>query len=228
MSRQDIMRKMRFVDGKTLQEIGDYFEISRERVRQCIGNTGRDVRIKWTEDFKFQTNIIPKNKLELETLPGVKKVWKRDWGKFRHDALSGDAKLGQEFESKAGQILSDSGIENLLMPNGHPFDILVNGKIRIDVKHSSMNVQKFKSQINIVSPTYSIGHLKCGIDCDFFFVFVPECVNSKEYTYFVIPSSKCRFERQDAIIRIPWPQMGQRPSKWHKYHKNLDILRMNY
>ena len=38
--RRSEMMRMR-AEGKTLQEIGNHFDMTRERVRQIIGNTGR-------------------------------------------------------------------------------------------------------------------------------------------------------------------------------------------
>ena len=50
----DDMKYLRFVEFKTLQEIGDKYGISRERVRQLIGNTphirtARTVRNKYAK-----------------------------------------------------------------------------------------------------------------------------------------------------------------------------------
>ena len=40
MNRKDEMKRLRFEEFKTLQEIADIYNLSRERVRKIDGNTG--------------------------------------------------------------------------------------------------------------------------------------------------------------------------------------------
>jgi len=49
------MIRMRFGELMTLQEIGDEFGITRERVRQILGNTGRIVNTKRDKELKTST-----------------------------------------------------------------------------------------------------------------------------------------------------------------------------
>ena len=51
-ARTKEMIRLRFGELKTLQEIGDVFGISRERVRQIIGNTGNIVDIHRSRKVK--------------------------------------------------------------------------------------------------------------------------------------------------------------------------------
>ena len=48
--------RMRFGELKTLQEIGDEFGITRERVRQILGNTGYIVNRKRDEAKMLESN----------------------------------------------------------------------------------------------------------------------------------------------------------------------------
>jgi hypothetical protein len=47
--RNEEIRRLRLEEYWMLEDIGDKFGISRERVRQIIGNTGRDIKAKQTQ-----------------------------------------------------------------------------------------------------------------------------------------------------------------------------------
>ena len=55
-NRTKKMIRMRFGELKTLQEIGDEFGITRERVRQILGNTGYIVNRKRDEAKMLESN----------------------------------------------------------------------------------------------------------------------------------------------------------------------------
>lgn len=211
-------------EGKTLGEIGIFWGISRERVRQIIGNTGREFRREWTKSIAEGKISFMKHRDQLSGVVGVKKVWKEMWGNFRHSAIGGAVKSGQEFEERAYGILLANGVENSLMPNSFPFDIKTSSGLRIDVKVTNNDVSRHASQ-NYLGPVYHTGRTKSGKDCDFLFVFVPDENEKTGYTYFVIPGFELHHLRGDAHIRIPWPAKTNRVSKWHKYHKRLDLLK---
>lgn len=219
------MRRLRLIEGKTLEEIGQVFGgISRERVRQLIGNTGKHFRREWTERLQSAGGYNPKHWKELESAPGIKKVWKEDWGNHRHEAVSGNLQIGQEFEEWISLILEENGIKNELMPIRHPFNILTFSGFRIDVKSSNIDAGTMASQ-HCVSPTWCFPHFKRGRDCDFFVLCLPDQEELDGYTYFVIPAYELHFAKEDYVMRIPWPQVGRKDSKWHKYHQRLDLLR---
>src|SRR3990172_9189577 len=123
--RLDDMKKMRFDEGKTNTEIGGKYGISRERVRQLIGNTGRLFRQNWTKKLIQSGEIKLNHWTELENAPGVRKEWIRDWGNHRHVILKpGSVRTGYIFEELASRILKDWGIENECMPFRYPYDIV--------------------------------------------------------------------------------------------------------
>lgn len=208
--RNKEMMRLRLEKGKSLQEIADIYGITRERVRQIVPDTGKNFITKWTE-HKIDEYDLSACK-DINELPGAITVWRKLWGKHRHAAKSGSVKIGQEYEQKASDILSSMGLSNKLMPNRHPFDILLDNGLRVDVKHSDCDVSDFPTQ-NCASPTYSIANMKYGEDCDFFIVFVSDAV-------FVIPASEVKVDR----IRIPYPQTGRKPSKWTQYKDRYDLL----
>jgi hypothetical protein len=208
--RNEEMKRLRMEDGWHLIDIANKYDISRERVRQIIGNTGKKFRTQWTEAKSVDYNL--ENIKDITSLPGTQIVWKRLWGKFRHQAKGGNIKTGQEYENKASEMLNSLGIPNKLMPTHHSFDILLDNGLRIDVKHSIFDASSMKTQ-KYISPTFPISNMKNGKECDFFFVFIPDAV-------FIIPSSEVRVDR----IRIPYPQKGQKPSKWVQYKDRYDLL----
>ena len=209
--RNQEMYNLRFTHGKTLQEIASQFGVSRERVRQIIGNTGREFRVNWTKKKFMEYDLEAVS--DISSLPGVKSVWQKVWGSYRHPNSNSQ---GIEFEEMGNALLISKGFETKLMPHLHPFDILVNGEIKIDVKHSDFDISTLESQ-NSTGPTYPISHLKGGKDCDLFLVFVPL---GEEYSAFIIPSYEVAGLDK---IRIPWPS-GKKPSKWHKYLNRFDLL----
>lgn len=215
LDRNNEMKRLRYEEGKTLQEIATIYNVSRERVRQLVGSVGRNFRTAWTENLSKNYDL---SKTEsVKDLPGSTSVWRKLWGKFRHKAKNGWIKKGQEYEELALAILLEHGIESELMPTRHSFDLLVRGRIRVDVKHSNFDAQSMKSQA-CVSPTFPISNMKCGKDCDFFIVFIPHGDN---HAIFVIPASEVTTER----IRVVYPQMGFKSSKWTQWKDRFDLLK---
>lgn len=221
--RNQEMWKLRYVYGWSNTKIGNKYGITRERVRQVIGNTGSMFRRKWTENLKnsgkIDTSHIHHSEIDA-VLPGIKAVWKEGWSAERHIAKSGFLKVSQEFEERAIQILYANGIMGQIMPSRHPYSILTDSGIRVDVRVTNTDVSKFKTQ-NCVYPTYQVPNLDSWNECDFFFIFVPEGI---DYTYFVIPSHEVSGMAKSSRIRIPWPKIGKKDSKWHKFHQKIDFL----
>jgi hypothetical protein len=229
--RKRDMEKLRFEDGWTLRKIADEIGkrygtiISRERVRQIIGNTGNDFRKEWTRKLIRSGRVRFSHHSELKDAPGIRREWMAVWGQERHEARGGGFNaIGQRFEEKASTILAQNGISNKLMPYRHPYDIEVEGGVRIDVKRTTVNMLNAPSQ-KCASNTWSVPHLKSGEDCDFFFVFVPDDTYDDGWTYFVIPSFEVRKHARNTRIRIPHPNSGQKVSKWTKYHRRIDLIK---
>lgn len=221
--RNQEIKNLRFIKGLSLQSIGDKYGITRERVRQIIGNTGRQFRRKWTTELKSSGAVKPKHWTEIRDgkMPGLKRVWMDGWGDERHIAKSGNAKIIQKFEMRASSLLTGIDIEHKLMPYLYPFSILTANGIKIDVRVTHVDSSKLPSQTRCKYPTFAVPNLKSGKDCDYFIVFIPE---GRGYTYFVIPSFEVYRMRYDARIRIPWPKLSNKISKWHKYHERIDLI----
>lgn len=216
VERNKEIKRLRLEEGKSLQEIAEIYGVSRERIRQIVPDTGNTFLSKWTESKVGEYDLSQYH--NIHDLPGSLSVWRKIWGKYRHNAKSGTVEIGQQFENMASSILYEMGFKNTLMPNHHPFDILLDNGKRIDVKHSDFDISYMESQ-RCASPTYRISNTKYGKDCDFFFVFIPY---ENQYVHFVIPSSKIT----TSDIRIVFPSMGRKPSKWSEYLYRFDLLNL--
>ncbi len=207
------MIELRYVAKLTLQEIADKFGISRERVRQRIGNSGftaTQARVKKNkklyEQFKHLSNSALKKAMGLKTA-------NRYRDDSRHAIEGGDLQIGAEAEEAVSKKLSRIGFKNTLMPHFHCFDILLDNGIKVDVKSSDpMTTTK------TISSCYTF-QTKKGVKgnyCDFLILYLRDVQE-----YFVVPM-------KDAgnIIRFcfPEPDWGKK-SKWHQYHNRFDLLR---
>lgn len=224
--RKREMRRLRHVEGWSNTRIGLKYGISRERVRQIIGNTGRDFRRNWTqrilESGRYALELYHHDK--IEELPGIKKVWIENWGNYRHDAKGGHVREGQEFEERAYLLLRDHGILGTLMPNRCLYSIETENGIKIDVHGGTTDYSQYSSQ-NSPYTAYRIPNVRPKAGFDFLMAFIPD---GDDWTYFVIPAFEIAHlsgkDRQRAAIRIPYPQMGRKMSKWHKYHQRIDLI----
>lgn len=234
MDRISELKRMKFDQGLSNAEIGRRMGISRERVRQLIGNTGKTFRRNWTRNKinsgEIDLSKFTRDEVENLNLPGLQREWLKVFAKKRHKVERGNAWIvrGHQFEELAHNMLSDYGIPNKLMGFSSPYDILVGSSVRIDVKSCFVSASKYPSQIGMRSPSYAIANIKCGEDCDFFFIFVPDASEPTGYTYFVIPSYEMYGLSYSSKIKIVWPQLGKKASKWAKYHKKMDLILAAY
>lgn len=229
VKRKEEMWDMRHVQGMTLKEIGEKCGgISRERVRQIIGNTGRDFRSEWTKELIASKKVKLYHWTELGNAPGVRREWRRIWGNERHEVKSGSSgnRKGYLFEEFASEILTMNGIENRCMPYRSSFDILCENGAKLAVTVSGTDVREMPSQVKQIYPTWAVVYRNKNVD--FLFAFVPDEDEVGEHTYYVIPISELlHLKTKDSRIRIPHPPMSQKVSKWHKFHKRLDLIK-NY
>jgi len=220
--RNQEMWKLRHIDGWSLSVIGKKYNVSRERVRQIIGNTGKFFRSEWTRKMKASGRFHPQHLSEIKSLPGVQRVWEEGWGNERHIARESFLRQHQEFEDYAQQILIENGIDCEVKPSRHPYSIETENGARVDVKIGH-ELSQYPSQ-HIVYPTYRVPNVCVYNEFDFLMAFIPEGVG---YTYFVIPYSAVAHISKNtrANLRIPWPCLSGYKSKWHQYHKRIDLIK---
>lgn len=211
-NRTDQMQELRYKHKWTIEKIGKFFNISRERVRQLIGNTGR---ITQRDKASRMLDLYESNKglsnAQLGRLLGIKSVSKYRNGERHNIDGSGYPKIGADTEELVSERLSYLGIGHKLMPYAHPFDILLDTGSRVDVKSAEPISLRF-----YLFPCYTF-HTKViekGHYCDFFILVLRDLTD-----FFVVP-----FKDAKDCIRFSYPQYGY-PSKWLKYHNRFDFLK---
>lgn len=213
-----ILLDLRHNKGMSLKEIGDLYGASRERVRQKIGNTGREFLANFFSKKPIFTNE------EMTTGEAIKFNHKRQKSRVAnsmrriHHAVEGEGSqfLGNEAERIVSEKLLHLGIPNTMMALHHPFDILLNNGIRVDVKTSKCTAKTSPSQ---KSTMYRFGVKKDmrGDYCDFFI-----CLIYGTEDFFVLPNREINNVYN---IYISWPIPRSNWSKWHKYHNRFDLLK---
>jgi transcriptional regulator with XRE-family HTH domain len=212
-SRTKEMQHLRYQEKWSLQQIATKFGVSRERVRQLIGNSGKGLVTERQNTiynkFKHLTNKA------LGKLLGVQAgTVMRDYRNGeRHEIEGGVLKVGVEAEILVSKKLSSLGIRNTLMPHHHPFDILLGNGTRIDVKSS-----RPQNNSKTISPLYNFStkkQIKKDF-CDFFILFL-----FGENQFFIVP-----FKDAKTLIRFCYPKTNKgRQSKWNQYHNRFDLLK---
>ena len=209
------MHKLRD-NGATIQAIGDIYGISRERVRQLIGNTGY-VAAAFIRDERQR---IVDNSKDLTTPELIQKlgIMARSVRRNYHHPVAGNGAVsrGNQAEVRAAEILRRNGLSPELMPLHHPFDILVNGSIRVDVKSAYKPLQS-PSRKN-TSPMWSFRIRENTREkCDFYF-----CMIAETEDIFVIPSK----DVPDNMDNIAFCFPTERPelSKWQNYQDAYDLI----
>jgi hypothetical protein len=209
-NRTKQMRSMRFDQHLTLQEIADHFGgLSRERVRQILGNTGKIGKSAKRRIYERNRHLSNKELAELMHIKPVSVSGYRSGE--RHEMSGGYVKIGTDVENAVSKKLASLGIGHKLMGHHHPFDILLNNGVRVDVKSSSL-----KTYPRWPTPVYNFvpKSKRRGRYCDFFILV---CQDTNDM--FVVP-----YEDAKETIRFAWPKY-YRASHWHKYHNRFDLLR---
>lgn len=196
-------------EGKTYEELANIFGVSRQRIQQITGDTGlfSDIIIKNLGKTKQSAvDISSTTGLSIAT------VYKK-FGNFRLgiNDKGGSVYKGKKYEKTVSGKLSSMGIENQLMPNSHPFDILLaNGK-RIDVKGTSHKMQPASQK----TPYYhfKIGSNKKIQETDFFILYI-----EPDDAYYIFPGNMF----PSGHARIYHPPLYK--SKFSFYLNNFSLL----
>lgn len=132
--RKKEMEYLRFDKLLTLAQIGEIYGISRERVRQLIGNTGKDFIGKIRKQQVFELPNLTNNELAEKLNLSYETVCKYRSGTRHAIEKNCNCYVGAQAEEIVSKKLIKHKIPNKLMPANHPFDILLDNGIKIDVK----------------------------------------------------------------------------------------------
>lgn len=222
------MQKLRFEKNWTLQDIATRFDISRERVRQIIGNTGT-TGARNQKMVKKQKKILSlANRPDLSnqqiaeatgaSVESVVAYRSRRNIKIRHKINGGSAERGAVMEEWVSKLMTGLGIGNKLMPHIHPYDIELSNGLRVDVK----SCRPLKASID--TPLYSFNvrsrHHRHNKQTDMFVLVAENEAGKREV--FIVPKES--LHSSNTPIRFCWPP-SKRVSKWHQYHNRFDLLK---
>jgi hypothetical protein len=209
--------------GKTYQEIGNLYSISRQRIHQIISGYRSYHQVEnhigkydYMNDENWLSETAKFTNAELSEITGasVKLISSRRGSirhKCNHSKESGFGKgiLAEEWTS---QHLTEAGIENQLQNFRADYDILALGNVRIDVKSSSpLNCT------TTTSPMYSFQHRNLK-NVDLYI-----CIAWDTKDIFVFPREE--MERTREFKRFVWPSKSDKVNKHNQqYHNRLDLI----
>lgn len=135
------------------------------------------------------------------------------------DIKNSETQLGHIFEDKAKVLIENRGYKAEQMSCKHPFDILVNSKIRIDVK--SARSYKLKGD-----KCYTVGLNKKYATCDLYLIFILDEDENIEKT-FIIPGCDLKLTTmnfgKNSIYNIyldKWDYL----KKYDNFYNNLALI----
>lgn len=222
VGRTEDMKRLRHEQRWSLKAIGEKYNISRERVRQIIGNTG----VKYINEpekalIAESSHLTTKELAEIVDMPVSSVRILRQNTRYKHteDTTLG---FGLEWEERAAEVLRKNGYEVELQSYGKPFDILVNGKCRIDVKSTSAPRESDSIVKNCINPQWSFSLRECHHDVDFYVLII-----APTNDYFIVPSSEPpQYKGSVPHIRFSWPTSRPTIGRYQKYHNRFDLIRV--
>lgn len=205
---------LRFVENWTLAEIAGRYGVSSERVRQLVGNG--QVRYK---NQRVLDAYIAKNPTadfqRIKSDTGFSDDVLLRYGLFRGRVPlhAGRKAKGQLQENKVYNKLASMGIRARLMPNNHPFDILIGEDTQVEVKSRS-NPQNPK---NTKTWVFNIRHTKRYV-ADFYI-----CVIVPYGEALIIPGLEMGLIGSVAYVH-PKDKKVRHANKWDKYLNAWHLL----
>lgn len=207
--------------GMSLQEIGDHYHISRERIRQIIGTRHKEKyrNTKFERIVKIVESNPGKSAADIGTIVGCKhgavySAMKKAGLpiRFLTEEEESNRAQGMRIENIVSEKLKRMGIENTQMGTLHPFDILLSDGKRVDVKSSATPIKPPSSRYGYY--VFDTRQKKKGSYCDFFILVVHETMDM-----YIIPAPQAPAGQ----IRIASPR--KKKSKFDKFLNNYDLMK---
>lgn len=221
--RADVMVFLRTKMGWPLNRIGKKFGISRERVRQIVGNTGRVESVEKNDlitDIKAAEYGTTDAELATELGVPVSTISRHRAGMARRISNENSkGRIGQIWEEWTADMLTKMGMACQLMPpKNRGYDLLVNG-FQVDVKVARSGGISPSLQGRMVNPAYSFGTNKIEGEepIDFYCFIIAESEDMFIVPYGAVPSGTIQ-------VRFCWPTARPTMGKYQKYHNRFDLL----
>ena len=172
----------------SLREIGSVFGVSRQRVSQIIGRVGW--RPKKPYVLRSRTLITGNSAAER-------------------------GQRAEEWTAKA--ITQRTGLPALLMPNHAPYDILVDGRVRVDVKSRRSTSRRRDGTKTIwIFNTRKLLHQE---RCDFFI-----CLLGFPWNNVLVVSAEELGSASSIGYTLPGDKTRPHPSKWDVALNNWEVI----
>ncbi|MFC6455937.1 hypothetical protein [Paenibacillus vulneris] len=158
--------------------------------------------IKWDDQMIESEILLVLKELSLDRMPSSSEIKKhsgnvalhnkicktlgyRGWAvKLGLEQKESETKLGQDIEDFATEILHSKGYSVEKMTTNYPYDLLINGTVRVDTKSGrAYDLQG--------SRCHTFGINKRNASCDIYLIFALSEDGSLERTY-IIPSHKLK------------------------------------
>lgn len=218
MARASEMKRLRFEQKWSLQTIADKYGLTRERVRQIVGNSGeRFVNAPEKQIILENPDMTTEELSSIVDLSPETVRRYRQGTRYKIDGNSNVA-VGTAWEEWAGRQLEQMGHCVKLMPYGSPFDILVNDKCRIDVK-VCLAPREFASLRGMINPSWSFSTKKNGNDLDFYMLVIAPAKD-----VFIVPAGVVPSGGYKRGIRFAWPTERPEIGKYQQFHNRYDLI----
>jgi hypothetical protein len=215
------MLAMKNVHQQTLQEIGDEFLVTRERVRQILNTTGKKWQrnpggkgaLRVTRPFMFSRVFWEANRLKSNAEIAIEVACSPDRvRRVRHLFFPWAFRSRGRCHSNALQATRDrlvrlAGFKSLEISFPKSSMILAGG-VTIRVRNRTKN-----------RGFWSLSHVSRAD----FIIAVCEELDGSDFHFFVIPWSAAK--RSTGGISITWPPKTDRPNKWEPYLEAWNLVR---
>jgi DNA-binding CsgD family transcriptional regulator len=216
--RDKEINRLRHEEGLRLRDIGDQYGISRERVRQICGNTGHLFSKRRKKSIRNAspnaTNQELAERFDLST---------RSISKYREGwhVVTGDSSpaTGNAGEALVADLLATMGHEVELQGYGAPFDILLDGRVRIDVKAASAGGIPPSQVGELVNLRYNFSVRKFDNrePVDFYILITTDTDDVFVVPYKAVPDGAHN-------IQFCWPTARPSIGRYQKFLNRFDLL----
>lgn len=217
--REEEIRCLRYKEGWPLQKIADAYGLSKERIRQIVGNTGNMANEIWRQNFKevasdpFLTNqeLAEMFNVSPSTVSNHREGWHIAGGKS-------NLTTNTNYVYRIAQEMERMGLDVELMPLHHGHHILVAGKIKIAVRVSKGCIPPSQAG-RLINPVYHFNlRNRIGKEPIDFYILITWATND----VFVVPADAIPDGQGD--IGMVWPTARPEIGKYQKYHNMFSLI----